>query len=435
MERRNFLKGLAGSGLLGMLGSRITTTRAQQVRDARFPDNLADSLGKRSGHLIADVRAHIIGPGDRKNLVLLEIETDQGVVGYSEATLEGKAKTMQAALTELPRFLLGKDPTMIEHLWQYIYRTAFWRGGPVMNTVLSAMDIALWDIKGKILNCPIYDLLGGPVRDKIKMYSHWGASMDASVSEMRDLGMEVYEAGYRAVKTSPRPPVSASPGPAEMKRQVGYFERMREALPDEVDIAIDFHGRFSPAAAIRFGQAIDHLNCLFYEEPCLPENVDAMAKIADQVSTPIATGERIFLKWGFVPYLEGHIVDIIQPDIIHAGGISETRRICAMAEAYYATTALHCPYGPFALAACLQVDATIPNFLIQESAIPWRQGGTPFRKEIVIESIEIIEDGYLTLPKKPGLGVELNLEILGKYPYRPDSQGIIFHEDNSLADW
>ncbi len=356
--------------------------------------------------------------------LFLKLYTDEGIVGYGEPTLEGKTPVVEAAIRDFFRNLKGKDPTMIEHHWQAMYRWSFYRGGPVNMSAISGIEQALWDILGKYLNQPIYKLLGGPVRERIKVYAHVGGE---TPEECADSALRRMEEGFRAVKTCPFGATRIVDTPRKIRDAVEKIKAIREAVGDDVDLAIDCHGRLSPAMAILMAKALEPYKPMFLEEPCLPENVDTMVRVARATPIPIATGERLFTRWGFREVLEKQAASIIQPDLSHAGGILECRKIAAMAEVYYVGVAPHCPLGPIALSACLQLDACTPNFLIQE-LVTLGVGylKRPFK----------VRDGYIEIPKGPGLGIELDDDAVREKEYdgiweRPT----LIHEDGSVADW
>ncbi|MCC7493218.1 MAG: galactonate dehydratase [Fimbriimonadaceae bacterium] len=357
---------------------------------------------------------------------LVRIETDAGIVGYGEPTLEGQAKTACVAVEQLARTLIGEDPRRIEHLWQAMYRGGFYRGGPILCSAISGIEQALWDIVGKLHGVPVYALLGGACRDKIRMYCHAGGNTPA---EAAAAARRAQEAGFTALKTGM---VSGATQivdtPRVVDEAVARIAAMREAVGREMDIAIDCHGRLSTAMAIRLCDAVADLQPMFVEEPVLPENVDALKKVVAHVNVPIATGERLFTKFGFRPVLEAGAADIVQPDLSHAGGILECKKIAAMAEAWYAGLAPHCPLGPISLAACLQLDACCPNFVIQEHTIG-ALGEGYLRQPLVIEN------GYLALPTGPGLGIELDEEAIAAMPEHDWVTPQLRHSDGSVADW
>ncbi|MGN6675457.1 MAG: galactonate dehydratase [Thermomicrobiales bacterium] len=358
--------------------------------------------------------------------LFLKMYTDEGIVGLGEPILEGRALTCQMAVKELEPWLIGEDPTRVVHLWQAMYKHAFYRGGPLLTSALSGIEQALWDCYGKYMGLPVYKLLGGPTRDRIRVYGTAnGDTPEAAAQSVR----EAVAAGFNCIKTGlggvRRGRMIETPGFTE--RAVEIFAAMREAAGAEVDIAIDFHGAVSPQNATRLVKALEPYHPFFIEEPVQCQNVDVLADITHSTSVPIATGERLFTKWGFREVLEKRAASILQPDLSHAGGIMETRLIAGMAEAYYAGIAPHCPLGPIALASCLQLDAAIPNFLAQEGGRITGEGyiKTPFKHE----------NGYLPLPTAPGLGIELDEEALADKIGHDWQNHKSYDEDGAAIDW
>ena len=356
--------------------------------------------------------------------LFLKIHTDEGIVGWGEPIVEGRAQTVETAVHEIGRYLIGQDPRLIEHHWQAIYRGQFYRGGPVLCSALSGIEQALWDILGKWLDVPVYQLLGGKTRDKIRVYGWLHGESYGDYIDSAKVGLG---AGLTAFKFGLIGKMNIIDSLAVIEQNLQRFAALREAIGPEIEIGIDFHGRVSPAMAIQLAKALEPYHPMFIEEPVLPENIDELARVARSTSIPIATGERLFTKWGFREVLEKGAAAILQPDISHAGGILETKKIAAMAETYYGAVAPHCPLGPIALASCIQLDACIPNFLIQEH-VTTGEGylKTPF--EIV--------DGYIPLPTGPGLGIELDEAALAQKVYPGDWETPRFwHADGSVADW
>ncbi len=356
--------------------------------------------------------------------LFLKVHTDEGVVGLGEPVVEGRAQTVAAAVHEIGRYLIGQDPRRIEHHWQAIYRGQFYRGGPVLTSALSGIEQALWDITGKWLGVPVYQLLGGAVRDRIRMYGWLGGETYGDYIESAKVSTGQ---GFTALKTGILGAVNIVDTPAVVEANVERFAGIREAVGKEVDIGIDFHGRVSPAMAVRLARALEPYEPMFIEEPVLPDNVDVMVTVARSTTIPIATGERLFTKWGFREVLEKQAATVLQPDLSHAGGILECKKIAAMGETYFAAVAPHCPLGPIALAACLQLDACTPNFLAQEH-VTLGEGylKTPF----------VIKEGYIDLPAGPGLGIELDDEALAdKLDDGSWETPRLWHADGSVADW
>lgn len=421
--RRRFFSRLAILGTAGPV-SAVGWPRQAEAEAPDAPPGLESLRGKVR---ITDVKILPVSARAHTPYVFVRILTDAGVTGTGEATLEYKPEAAMGALRDLRDFLIGKDPTMIEHLWQAIYRLSFYRGGPVLNSALGGIDTALWDIKGKLLGEPIWKLLAGPTRERIRVYTQVHGE---TPQEVADKARELVAAGFRALKTGPPGPAyEIVEGPRRIHQIVDYLQALREAVGEDVDIMCDAHGDLYPAVSASLAREIEELHLLFLEEPTLPENADAMKRVARETFVPIATGERLFTVWGFRETLEKGIADVIQPDVVHAGGISQLKKIAGMAEAYYVAVAPHNPLSPVATAACLQIDAAIPNFLIQEMIT-----GNPDRAALVRESIERVKDGYVDLPKKPGLGVELDDEVIQRLGYSPSGFREVYRKDGSVGE-
>jgi galactonate dehydratase len=356
--------------------------------------------------------------------LFVKIETDSDIIGWGEC-LGDKAHVNAEAVRSYEHALLGEDPRRIVHLWQSLFRGSFWRGGPTLCAALSGIEIALWDILGKSLNAPIYQLLGGPTRSRIRVYTHGGGSTPAQCAES---ARKIVNAGYTAMKMCPFERVRLLDSASLVEEAAARVDAVRQEVGSAVDIMLDFHGRVSPAMAIQLEEAMRPSRPFFIEEPVLPENTDQLAAVARQFKTPVATGERLFLKWAFREVLEKGAAAVVQPDPCICGGILEARQIAALAECHYAAVAPHNPYGPINLAAALQIDAAIPNFLIQEFV---HLGAGYLRQPFVVES------GYITVPAGPGLGVEVDEAYLLDHPLQPkEDVGRWFHaDDGSVADW
>lgn len=352
--------------------------------------------------------------------LFLKIHTDEGLVGLGEPILEGRARTCAQAVDELAPYLIDKDPTRVVHHWQAMYRHAFYRGGPILTSALSGVEQALWDLAGKALGVPVYRLFGGPTRDRIRLYKHAGDT--EAIKEWMGQGFTAFKTGVHGGR-----PARIIETQAFVERAVEHFAAMRQAAGPEVDIAIDFHGAISPQTAKLLIKALEPYQPMFVEEPCQCQNVDVMAEVARGTHLPIATGERIFTKWGFREILEKQAASVLQPDLCHAGGIHEVRVIAGMAEAYYAGIAPHNPLGPISLAACIQLDASIPNFVAQEHTT---------LGEGYLKNPFVSEDGFVELPTEPGLGIELDEDALeGKIDHDWRNPDRYHPDDNSVADW
>lgn len=357
--------------------------------------------------------------------LFLKMNTDEGIVGYGEPIVEGRARTVATAVKEIESYLIGQDPRRIEHHWQVLYRGTFYRGGPILTSAISGVEQAMWDILGKWLGVPVYQLLGGAVRNRIRVYAHVGGT---TPSELVEDARQKVKQGFTALKTGFAGPVRIVDTQEYLDLCVERIDALRSAVPKNVDIAIDLHGRFSPAMAIRIAKALEPYGIFFLEEPCLPENVDTMVEVARSTSIPIATGERLFTKWGFREVLEKQAARILQPDLCHCGGILEAKKIAAMAEVYYAAIAPHNPLGPISLAAGLQLDACIPNFLCQEQV--------SLGEGYLVEPFEL-KDGYIDVPTKPGLGIELDDAAVADKLYDGswDTPRWFFEDDGSFGEW
>jgi galactonate dehydratase len=355
----------------------------------------------------------------------LRIHTNEGLTGLGEAIIEGRSRTVEMAIKELEPLLLGKDPREIERLWQLMYKGTFYRGGPILTSAISGIDQALWDILGKSLGVPVYTLLGGKVRDRIKLYTHVDGQ---SLEELRANAQMAVQKGFTLVKTVISEKAHFLEPLSYMNRQIQRMETIRDAIGSDIDMAIDFHGRVSPSMAIRLAKELEGCFPLFIEEPCLPQNIDTLVTVARSTSIPIATGERLYSRWDFREVLEKQAAAIVQPDLAHCGGISEGRRIAAMAEIYYAGFAPHNPLGPINLAASIQVAANSPNFIAQEHVT---------LGEGYLQDPFICKDGYVELSAKPGLGIELDDAKLEALRYSGEWETPVWHheDDGSFAEW
>jgi galactonate dehydratase len=366
--------------------------------------------------------------GGGRDWVFVRVHTDEGLIGTGEGTLEGRARTMVAAIDELSDYLIGQDPLRIEHLWQIMYRHAFYRGGPVLNSAISGVEQALWDIFGQAANLPVHQLLGGRVRDRIRVYAN--GPRGETADELAESALALKERGFTAMKLVPFGPTKPLEGMGAIRRAVAIMSAVRDAVGPDVDLAVDAHGRLSPAMAIQIGQAIKEFGVLVFEEPCLPENAATMATVARECGIQVATGERLFTKWGFRDVLEKQAATLLQPDLAHCGGILEGRKIAAMAELNYAGFAPHNPLSPVNMRASLHLDAVVPNFVIQE----WVSDDPPWRDDILLHPV-VIKDGWAEIPNEPGLGTALNMEVCRAHPARAIHLPGLWHDDGSVADW
>jgi galactonate dehydratase len=336
--------------------------------------------------------------------LFVRVEASDGAVGWGEASLEGHAEAVEGALAALRDRFLGYDPDRIEDIWQIGYRGGFYRGGPVLMSAVSGLDQALWDMKGKRLGVPVWRLLGGQVRERVAVYAWIGGDQPHEVGA----GARARKAqGFNAVKMNATPAISW----LDRSRAIDeVLERVAAVQAGGMDCGLDFHGRVHKPMAKQLARALEPMRPLFIEEPLLSENIEGLEQLSRLTTLPIALGERLYDRWGFKPFLERGIVDIIQPDLSHAGGLSECRRIAAMAEAYDVAVAPHCPLGPVALGACLQLAVSTPNFLIQEMSlgIHYNTGGHDLLTYCKDPSVFDVKDGFVAAPMGPGLGVEID---------------------------
>ncbi|RUW62554.1 galactonate dehydratase [Mesorhizobium sp. M7A.F.Ca.US.008.03.1.1] len=367
--------------------------------------------------------------------LFLKIETDAGVTGWGEPVVEGRALTVEAAVKELGDYLIGKDPRLIEDHWTVMHRGGFYRGGPILMSAIAGIDQALWDIKGKALGVPVHELLGGKLRDTIKVYSWIGGDRPAEVAAG---AKEMVARGFLALKMNGTEELQIVDSHDRIDAAVERVAMVRDAVGPNIGIAVDFHGRVHRPMARALVKELEPYRLMFIEEPVLSENREALKEIAALGSTPIALGERLYSRWDFKSVFEEGVVDIIQPDLSHAGGITECRKIAAMAEAYDVAVAPHCPLGPIALAACLQLDAVSYNCFIQEQSLGIHYNAANDLLDYAAnKDVFRYEDGYVAIPDGPGLGVEIDEEYVkerAKEGHRWRNP-IWRHKDGSFAEW
>jgi galactonate dehydratase len=370
--------------------------------------------------------------------LFLRVETSNGLVGWGEPIVEGRSRTVAAAVRELMEtYLLGEDPARIEDHWQTMYRGGFYRGGPILMSAIAGIDQALWDIKGQSFDAPIYELLGGRARERVRVYQWIGGDRPEGVARAAE---EKIDAGFDALKMNATAELRRIDSPATVAAAVERVASVREAVGPDVDIGVDFHGRASKSMAKRLASALEPSDPLFIEEPLLPEQTDALPAVAAHTTIPIATGERLFSRWDYKPLFEQGVLDIIQPDLSHTGGITEVKKIAGMAEAYDVALAPHCPLGPIALASCLQVDACSPNALIQEQSLDIHYNeGSDVLDYLADPSVFEFEDGYVSLPDGPGLGIEIDEEYVREQAAEAGEidwhNPVWRHPDGSVAEW
>ncbi|MEK7408023.1 MAG: galactonate dehydratase [Acidobacteriota bacterium] len=384
-------------------------------------------VGSRPGIKITDIKSFLVGAGGR-NWIFVKVETDQGIHGIGEAYSCGPDEATVAAINDFKRWLVGQEPRNIEHLWATMYNFTRFPGGSVVNAAISGIEHALWDIAGKAAGLPVYMLLGGKCREKIRVYQSAGGGDPKEVAESARRLVEKY--GYTAVKMAPHQGRSDAMPYNAVTRIAGQRVRaVREALGPDVDIAVDIHAKFFEVVrAIRLAREIEPYYPFWLEEPIRPENVDAMRKLADHVNIPLASGECNYTKYEFRDLLAAQALDIIQPDVCVCGGLMEMKKIAAMAEANYVVVAPHNPMGPVATTVNVHFAASTPNFLILE----YHPDDVAPRKDILKEPL-MVKDGYIPVPNKPGLGIELNEEAFKHYPPKPWRRGFAYRADGSVA--
>ncbi|MFI2488118.1 galactonate dehydratase [Promicromonospora kroppenstedtii] len=367
--------------------------------------------------------------------LFLKIETDEGIVGWGEPVLEGRAASVAAAVEELSDYLIGKDPRRIEEHWTVLYRSGFYRGGGIHMSALAGIDQALWDIKGKALGVPVHDLLGGRLRDRIKVYSWIGGDRPAETAAQ---AKDAVERGFTAVKMNGPEELQYVDSRDKVEKVVANVAAVRDAVGPNIGIGVDFHGRVHRPMARVLLDALAPYHLMFVEEPVLSEHVDGIADVLRNSTTPIALGERLYSRWDFKNVITTGVVDIIQPDLSHAGGITEVRKIAAMAEAYDIAVAPHCPLGPIALAACLQLDAVAYNAVIQEQSLGIHYNtGNDLLDYIVDPGVFAYEDGSVAIPQGPGLGIEVDEDYVRERAVEGHRwrNPVWRHDDGSFAEW
>ena len=367
--------------------------------------------------------------------LFLKIETDEGLIGWGEPVVEGRAHTVATAVDELSDYLVGKDPLQIEKHWQAMYRGAFYRGGPILMSAIAGVDQALWDIKGKYHDAPIHQLLGGQVRDRVKVYAWVGGDRPADIVSS---AQNAVNEGFSATKMNLTEELQVIDHLSKIDDAVERIASLRGAVGNKLDIAVDFHGRVHAPMAKVLIKAIEPYNPLFIEEPVLSEQLETMAQLRRNTHIPIATGERLYSRFDYKNLFTLGAADIIQPDVSHAGGITECKKIAAMAESWDLALAPHCPLGPIALAACLQIDAVSQNAFIQEQSqgIHYNQSNdlTDYLSD---PSVLHFSAGYVDIPQGPGLGIDINEDYVierskvGHRWHNPLWQ----HADGSIAEW
>jgi len=377
-----------------------------------------------------------------RNWVFVKVVTDQpGLIGWGEATLEWHTRGVVGAIEDISQLLIGEDPTRIEYLWQMMFRQYFWHGnGIVRGTAISGIDVALWDILGKIHGVPCHKLWGGPVRDYVRLYSHLGGgkmedfyqSSPSDAQRFANLASQSVAEGFTAFKAMAVPETMPLEGLAPIRYAEKCVAAMRDAVGEQIDIMVDCHARPSPRMGLLFAKALERFGLYWLEEPCWPETMDDIALIQRAVKTPIATGERLVGIHAFRDLLEKRAASVIQPDITHCGGLSEARRIAALGEAYRVTLAPHNPQGPISTAATLELGFAVPSYVICESV----HADVPWRDDVVTEGFSVQKQGRIVLPNtRPGLGIEINEAEVSKHPFQQEVLQRTFYKDGSVGDW
>ncbi len=377
-----------------------------------------------------------------RNWVFVKVVTDQdGLYGWGEATLEWHTRSVVGAVEDLSQLLIGEDPTRVEYLWQMMYRQHFWHGnGIVRSTAIAGIDLALWDIAGKVAGVPCSQLWGGPVRDYVRTYSHLGGGRMEDFYETRaddaerfaDLARAAVADGFTAFKAMAVPETMPLEGLKPIRYAEANVAAMREAVGDDIDIMVDCHARPSPAMGMKFGQALEPYGLYFFEEPCWPEALQGLADIRAALTTPVATGERLTHLAAFRDLFAAQGCDVVQFDITHCGGFSEARRIAALAEAYRIALAPHNPQGPVSTAASLEFGFSQPSYVICETV----HSDVPWRADVVQEGFTVEKEGRIVRPnRRPGLGVELNEAEIAKHPFEQEILQRSFYADGSVGDW
>ena len=367
--------------------------------------------------------------------LFLKLTTDDGLSGWGEPVVEGKAATVAAAVLEMEDYLIGQDPWRIEDIWQVLYRGGFYRGGPILMSAIAGIDQALWDLKGRFYQLPVYEFLGGAVREKVRVYSWIGGDRPADVGKA---AKERLASGFTAIKMNASEEMHYIDSFSKVEAIVARVAAVREAVGTDFGIAVDFHGRMHKAMAKVVAKELEPHHLMFIEEPVLSENNEALREIAHHTSTPIATGERMYSRWDYKKLFQDGYVDIIQPDLSHAGGISEGKKIAAMAEAYDITVAPHCPLGPIALAACLQLDACTPNVFIQEQSLGIHYNLTNDLLDYLEDrTVFKYEDGYVAIPASPGLGISIDENVVREAAQKGHhwKNPVWRNDDGTVAEW
>lgn len=374
---------------------------------------------------ITDIKVYIMD-AYRTNWTFIKVETDEGLYGWGEASLGTQEMALKGCVEDLKRLIVGRNPLEIEKMRFEVYRDIYWKGGPVLMSAISGIEMAMWDIMGKFFNTPVSTFFGGTVRDRVKMYANGWFSGSREPENFARKACETVALGVKALKWDPFGKAHMTLTKEEMQKAVDIVGAVREAVGNEVELLIECHGRFNPYTAIEISRELAPFKPMFLEEPCPPDNVEAIAQVKRKSLLPIAAGERVYTIYGFEDLFSKDAVDIAQPDMFHTGGMLESKKIAAMAEAKHIPISFHNPSGPISNAAILQIAATTPNFLIHEIMI----NDGSFRKHITTEEV-VFEDGFIKIPQKPGLGIDVHVEEVQKRPYRPIN---LRHYTGTLTD-
>ncbi len=374
---------------------------------------------------ITDIKV-LVTDAFRTNWTFIKVETDAGLHGWGEASLGTQEMALSGCVEDLKRLIVGRDPREIERMCFEVYRDIYWKGGPVLMSALSGIEMAMWDITGKYFNAPVYALMGGKMRDRVKMYANAWFTGARTPEQFAAKARETVALGVKALKWDPFGQAHMTISNDELDRAVAIVSAVREAVGSSPDLLIECHGRFNPYTAIEIGRELAPFRPMLLEEPCPPDNIDAIAMVREKSPVPVSAGERVYTKFGFNDLFSKKAVDIAQPDVFHTGGMLEAKKIAAMAESYHIPVSFHNPSGPVSNAAILQLAACTPNFLIHE--IMLTDGS--FRGEMSDEEV-VFEDGFIMIPDRPGLGIEINEDAVRKYPYKPRN---LRHYTGNLTD-
>jgi galactonate dehydratase len=381
---------------------------------------------------ITGIDTRVVDAGDR-DWVFVRVDSDEGLVGWGEASLGWQTQAVCGAVRDLAPLLIGQDPRPVERLWQTMVRGLYFKGSIVTMSAISGIDQALWDIKAKALGVPLYEVLGGPVRDRVRTYVNLGSELGGDPRRPEawaDAAVASRESGFDAMKAYPMAPARPLEGADAVREAEALVAAVRDGAGEDADIMVDLHGRTTPAMGIQVGLALAQLRPWFLEEPCQPGNADAMAEVARAITIPVATGERLVSRHEFREHLDKRACSVIQPNVCYCGGVSELRRVAAMAETSLVSIAPHNPNGPIGSMVSVHLALAIPNFLILEQV----RGDVPWRREIVDEPLET-KGGYVDPPTRPGIGVELIEEVAAAHPGRSPRPHLAFAPDGSLLDW